>query len=331
MEGQELLDYVKEVKDLEAAVYANEQMCRGFQEKAELEEPDFPELTGLESETKPSEVASFIVDADKAHLKSLKKDYAGYLVILIFGILLFIIPIVTSIAVLGYFDFDFLAFMFFLGGISVIITGALLLHSTKQQIASKEQKIASAAAQDKKFEAEIDQIIEHNNEKKSAYNAAMAEYTKKKDKYDALCGSQLSLLTDAGTALRTARDTLYQMDVIYPKYRNIVAVSSIYEYLASGRCSRLDGPDGAYNLYEMELRQNIVIGQLSAISGNLEQIKNNQYTLYQDLLTANHQSFEMLSDISDSAKYSAYSSEATAKNTEALKFMAYWDHANRRH
>lgn len=314
MEGQELLDYVKEVKELETAVYANEQMCRGFPEEVKLNKPACPVMEKLESEVRPRDLVSY--------KEALKKKRKKGLTLLVTGIILLIVPIIISAAVLH--DFSFICFLMLLGGLVVIIVGEGALESAKHEL-------DSATVQDRKFEAEIDQIIERNNEKKSAYNAAMAEYTKKKDEYDALCGSQLSLLTDAGTALRTARDTLYQMDVIYPKYRNIVAVSSIYEYLASGRCSRLDGPDGAYNLYEMELRQNIVIGQLSAISGNLEQIKNNQYTLYQDLLTANHQSFEMLSDISDSAKYSAYSSEATAKNTEALKFMAYWDHANRRH
>lgn len=322
MEGQELLDYVKEVKDLEAAVYANEQMCREFPGKTKQNNLPSPVMEELESETKPSESTS-----GAAGMRKNKEEQAKGSTSITMGFMLLIIGIGSIVAmVLLKFSFIILIIMSlsFVTGVFSIISGI-----NQKELAN--HKIVSATAQDRKFEAEIDQIIERNNEKRRAYDAAMAEYHKKKHAYDALCGSQLSLLTEAGTALRTARDTLYQMDVIYPKYRNIVAVSSIYEYLASGRCSRLDGPDGAYNLYEMELRQNIVIGQLSAISGNLEQIKNNQYTLYQDLLTANHQSFEMLSDISDSAKYSAYSSEATAKNTEALKFMAYWDHANRRH
>lgn len=52
---------------------------------------------------------------------------------------------------------------------------------------------------------------------------------------------------------------LYSADVVYPKYRNMVAMCTIYEYLASGRCETLDGAQGAYNLYEAEIRQNIVI------------------------------------------------------------------------
>ena len=37
----------------------------------------------------------------------------------------------------------------------------------------------------------------------------------------------------------------------------------------------------------MELRQNIIVGQLSSIISGLEQIKNNQFSLYQELVKAN--------------------------------------------
>ncbi len=37
----------------------------------------------------------------------------------------------------------------------------------------------------------------------------------------------------------------------------------------------------------MELRQNIIIRQLSTIINNLEQIRNSQYSLYQELQQAN--------------------------------------------
>jgi|GEM_PF-3050012 len=76
---------------------------------------------------------------------------------------------------------------------------------------------------------------------------------------------------------------LYNARVIFEKYQNFVAVSSFYEYIASSRCNTLEGPNGAYNLYESEMRQNIIIGQLSTIIENLEQIKENQYCLYSEM------------------------------------------------
>ena len=52
------------------------------------------------------------------------------------------------------------------------------------------------------------------------------------------------------------------------------------EYFESGRCSTLTGPDGAYNLYEQELRSNLIISNLQEINSKLDQIKANQYLLY---------------------------------------------------
>ena len=80
---------------------------------------------------------------------------------------------------------------------------------------------------------------------------------------------------DAAFPVNDALRALYNTGIIWEKYQNLVAVSTMYEYIASGRCDRLDGPYGAYNLYESELRQNIIIGQLSKIETHLEQIKEN--------------------------------------------------------
>lgn len=71
----------------------------------------------------------------------------------------------------------------------------------------------------------------------------------------------------------------YAQNVIHPKYRNFVAVTQIHEYLETGRCSTLDGPDGAYNLFERELRANQIIAQLSQIVVRLDEIRQLQYEI----------------------------------------------------
>ena len=71
--------------------------------------------------------------------------------------------------------------------------------------------------------------------------------------------------------------------MIYPKYRTLPALTSIYEYLTTGRCTELSGPYGAYNLYEKEMRNDMIITQLNSVIDNLEQIKQNQFMLYKKL------------------------------------------------
>ncbi len=82
---------------------------------------------------------------------------------------------------------------------------------------------------------------------------------------------------------KSVRDKLYSQDMIYPKYQNLPALTSIYEYFITGRCDELTGPHGAYNLYEDEMRRDMVISQLNLVIANLEQIKQNQYMLYQQV------------------------------------------------
>ena len=71
-------------------------------------------------------------------------------------------------------------------------------------------------------------------------------------------------------------DKLYAKDVIYPKYRTLPALTSIYEYFVTGRCDSLAGANGAYNMYEDEVRKDTVISQLNTVIENLEQIRLNR-------------------------------------------------------
>ncbi len=131
------------------------------------------------------------------------------------------------------------------------------------------------------------------------------------------------------------RNLLYASDVVFSKYRNIVALSTFYEYLSSGRCRSLEGHEGAYNIYENELRQNVIIGQLSNVLTELEKIKQNQYMVYNEvkkmnlnLETLNTTMNNMLTEVrkieSNTAKI-ADLSEVIAHNT---KVSAYYSQVN---
>ena len=63
--------------------------------------------------------------------------------------------------------------------------------------------------------------------------------------------------------------TLYGLDVIYEKYRNITAIGSFIDYFASGRCTEFAGPDGAYNINENELRLDRITDKMDVIISKL--------------------------------------------------------------
>ena len=122
----------------------------------------------------------------------------------------------------------------------------------------------------------------------------------------------------------------YARNVIFEKYRNLPALTSIYEYLLSGRCDGLEGPNGAYNIYEMEVRQNTVISQLNVIIENLEQIKQNQYILYGELVKISNETSAITAEMRRISGYTyslvqlsslnAYYSAAAASAASAMAF-----------
>lgn len=90
-------------------------------------------------------------------------------------------------------------------------------------------------------------------------------------------------------------EQIYGKNIIFPKYRNLVALSSLYEYICAGRCYALEGPEGAYNIYETESRFDKLITQLDQVIVRLDAIRDNQYVLFSTMQEANRQ-YETLLD-----------------------------------
>lgn len=122
----------------------------------------------------------------------------------------------------------------------------------------------------------------------------------------------------------------YAKNLIYPKYQNLPALTSIYEYFITGRCERLTGPYGAYNLYEDEIRKDTVISQLNRVVENLEQIRQNQYMLYTKVCTIQQEAAAIRNElaqikgytirIADLAALSAYYARLTERNTRVMMY-----------
>lgn len=107
----------------------------------------------------------------------------------------------------------------------------------------------------------------------------------------------------------------YACNVIFPKYRDFISIATICEYLESGRCSILEGPDGAYNLYESEKRQNLIITHLENIEMNLNELKNSQYMLYMAICETNN----ILSRVASRLNAIDQNMEISAYNTQVMK------------
>ncbi len=103
---------------------------------------------------------------------------------------------------------------------------------------------------------------------------------------------------------------IYEYGVLYPDYQNIYAVSSIYGYFKKGRTASLEfnaktGDQGAYNIYENELRSNIIIRNTQEIINRLDEIAKYQYELTDGLRKANEQINSLCSGINTHIKKTA--------------------------
>ena len=166
----------------------------------------------------------------------------------------------------------------------------------------------SYSEQAKKHEEDCRTCFEENKNRKEEF-----DYNQKcwKDS----CTKMRATLEKPLKETKENLERVYSKNIIYPKYRNLPALTSIYEYYVTGRCEELSGPYGAYNLYEDEVRKDKIISQLNTVIANLEQIKQNQYKLYEQVCQIQSNTNRMVSELNAIKGYVIELTNLTALNT----------------
>ena len=70
----------------------------------------------------------------------------------------------------------------------------------------------------------------------------------------------------------------------------------------SGRCTTLEGYEGAYNIYENEIRMNMILTKLDDIINRLDVIAQNQRMLYSEINEGNRISQAIANSLSVTAQ-----------------------------
>ena len=299
----QLLEYLKHAISLEGAVVGQQNIIDSYHRQSESVKPVF------QKKQPPTEPIILPVPSlnsdDKTYL------FAGIGMLAMMALFLWML-----IDLGGAFPFIMVVFClcFVIKGFSHFLK---VISTTKRIKKANEYSLLG-------YEEECAKINSQNKKKYALYKRDLQEWQSAYDQNMAYLGQKKSESVEVV-------EKFYSADCIFPKYRNLPALTSIYEYLTSGRCDELTGPNGAYNLYEMELRQNTVISQLNTIISNLEQIRQNQFTLYQELTkitsTVNTISYEMSAirgytyQLTELAALNTYYSAITAENTSALAFL----------
>ena len=278
MNKSELTQYLKGCMDLETQIYKTEQEVKALDEVVDNTLKLSDHKTGDNAPT----LYSYSEPEPPVHYRD--TEYKGFYGIAIFLLVGGIIELLTmDHPLMGCFTLCLCLFM------------ALLAFSRQGD------EIKTNKERDQKYQKELAKYREDYAKDKEEYERRLYEYNRKLDednkRIDLVNSIKkeaskeiVKILYDAKSAMWSAQsklEILYDKNVIFPKYRNLVAVSTFYEYLSSSRCDSLEGPYGCYNLYETESRQNVIIIQMQKILKMLDDIKQNQYCLYQAISEAN--------------------------------------------
>lgn len=205
---------------------------------------------------------------DKKHIGGRYKDEGGL------GLYIFVIPLIIVL----FFEIIGLSICGYVLGAVVLLAQWLMTRPTEERKHNEKER----------------QRVLAENKKIDEYNKAFRE------KLPARCSALSAQIRRTENSLTETRNTLnklYSMDIIYPKYRTMAAVTSFYEYFCSGRCTELTGHEGAYNIFEEEVQRGIISDKLDIIIQKLDQIQRNQYILTQAIRKSNQMAEQMYTKI----------------------------------
>ena len=125
-------------------------------------------------------------------------------------------------------------------------------------------------------------------------------------KQKAILQTQIIALQEKLNESKRTLNYIYSVNIIHPKYRGLIPVSSFYEYFTTGICEQLGGADGAYNKYDIESRLDKIITQLDIVISKLDQIKSNQFMLYsaiKDVQNSNQKLYDSIENMSNTLNF----------------------------
>ena len=179
-----------------------------------------------------------------------------------------------------------IALFLFLFGLCGIISGFIFICEIPRELASFYKTKKKAKQEELKYKK--DRLIDQKRVKR--------ELIRKK-----ILIADLQQIRAQNSESKRTLEKIYAQNIIFPKYRNLVMLCSLYEYFCSERCYSLGGPDGAYNLLENEIKLEQIITRLDNIIEKLDAIQNNQFFLYSAIKKSNQQSVQILEAIHNMA------------------------------
>lgn len=112
-------------------------------------------------------------------------------------------------------------------------------------------------------------------------------------------------------------DQIYGLNILPVKYRNLNAVATFYEYLATGRCNTIQGHGGIYDTYETERIQLAQLEQQVQMNTTLSRMEDNQRMICQEMRQANQTLLGIRRHLNEIEKTNAEIAQNTAVSAAA--------------
>jgi hypothetical protein len=154
------------------------------------------------------------------------------------------------------------------------------VRAENEQAAREHEKKCETVK--RKYEQEFRDAMAHND------NADFA---------NAALGESQQTIEEEIRKLDETLTGLYGLNIVCPKYHNAVAFASFQEYLQSGRCDAFEGANGAYSIFEREVRSDAMVSQLKNLNAGLLQIGESQHKLYTEIAAANRRAAAMAEQV----------------------------------
>ena len=133
------------------------------------------------------------------------------------------------------FDGDFIYLFLGMIAMPVVFLSPLLMFINSKYKKHLKEIDEKNVAQKKAYQKEITRVNEENQIIREKYNRLYSEW-------EADRNEGLTLLNKHLNETLALRSQYYTADLIYEKYRNLPALTSICEYFITGRCDQLTGP-----------------------------------------------------------------------------------------
>lgn len=186
--------------------------------------------------------------------------------------------LIPKFSILGHHWFAVLIVMF--------VSLFALVLIIKYGIYSKKNKDALEKYQKscEKIRKENANVDEYNNkmyrQQYEKYALTNKRIEERANEYKNETKDELELIRQNLNKINNTLEFLYNLrinDVLcyHPNYRGLIPVSVIYGYFDTGRCTQLQGHEGAYNLYEDEKMKGMIINKIDVITKQMWKLNQN--------------------------------------------------------